>query len=251
MEFSFQLYSARNFPPVAGIFPKLKALGYRQVEGFGGLYDQADELAAALKDNDLTMPTGHFGLDMLEDISGSIEIAEKLGIKTLICPAIPSEQRRQNSDGWKNLADKLAALGESYNKEGFKFGWHNHNFEFVATESGKLPMELLLDGAPDIIWQCDVAWLVKGKQEPLSWFERYGKRIASIHVKDIAPAGQCADEDGWADVGHGIMDWKALFAAIGEKTSCTSFVMEHDNPNDVMRFASRSIAAAQRFAEAK
>ncbi len=251
MKFSFQLYSARNFPPVSDIFPRLKALGYHQVEGFGGLYDEAGELAAALKASDLTMPTGHFGLDMLADTSTTMKTAERLGIKTLICPAIPLDQRSQNADGWKKLAGELASLGETYNKAGFSFGWHNHNFEFVPTDSGQMPMDLLLDGAPDIIWQCDVAWLVKGNEDPLAWFERYGGRIASVHVKDIAPAGQCVDEDGWADVGHGIMDWKAIFAAIKQKTQCTSFVMEHDNPNDVVRFATRSIESAQKLAELK
>ncbi len=247
MEFSFQLYSARNFSPLSDIFPKLKALGYRQVEGFGSLYGEADQLAAALKASGLTMPTAHFGLDQLADTASAMKTAGQLGIKTLICPAIPVEERSQNSDGWKKLAGKLAMLGETFNKEGFKFGWHNHDYEFAPIESGELPMELLLAGAPDIIWQCDVAWLVKGGEDPLVWFERYGKRIASVHVKDIAPDGECTDEDGWADVGHGVMDWKALFAAIKQKTACNSFVMEHDNPSDVVRFATRSIASAKKL----
>ena len=208
MIFSFQLYSARNFSPVVDIFPKLKALGYRQVEGFGGLYTDADELAAALENTGLSMPTGHFGLDMLEDTSSAMKVAEKLGIKTLICPAIPPEERSRNADDWKKLAGKLASLSETYAKAGLRFGWHNHDYEFMPISGGELPMDLLLAGAPDIIWQCDVAWLVKGGEDPLAWFERYGDRIASIHVKDIAADGQCVDEDGWADVGFGIMDWK-------------------------------------------
>jgi len=69
MNFSFQLYSARSLAPISAIFPQLKALGYAQVEGFGGLYSQADELAAALKSSGLIMPTAHFELDQLKDIS--------------------------------------------------------------------------------------------------------------------------------------------------------------------------------------
>lgn len=245
MEFSFQLYSARNFPPVTELFKTLKYLGYTQVEGFGGLYGEADELAGALNSSGLTMPTGHFALDDLNDTSSTLKIASTLGIKTIICPYILPDQRGQGSDGWKALAEKLAKFGETYQKEGLNFAWHNHDFEFDATETGEVPMQLILEGAPNIGWQIDVAWVIKAGQDPLKWIERYGKRIVSVHVKDIAPAGHSVDEDGWADLGEGTMDWKTLFAAITQQTDCQSFVMEHDNPNDVVRFATRSIAAAR------
>ena len=71
--------------------------------------------------------------------------------------------------------------------------------------------------------------------------QRYADRVAAIHVKDIAPAGECADEDGWADVGQGVIDWKTIMAFIKAETKAELFVMEHDNPNDIARFARRSI----------
>ena len=48
------------------------------------------------------------------------------------------------------------------------------------------------------------------------------------------------DEDGWADVGDGVIDWRATFDALA-KTNCRHFVAEHDNPSDGARFARRSI----------
>jgi len=247
MDFSFQLYGARNFPPVLGILPKLKALGYTQVEGFGGLYANEPDMADILKSSGLTMPTGHFGLDMLQDTSTTMKLAESLGTKTLFCPAVGPDLRSQSEDGWKALADTLGGLCEVYNKAGFKFGWHNHAFEFVPTASGRLPLEIILDDAPNLVWQDDVAWTVVGGQDPIKWIERYADRLVSIHVKDIAPEGECTDEDGWADVGQGTMDWPAIMQAVQSKTSCQSFVMEHDNPNDVVRFATRSIEFASKL----
>ena len=91
------------------------------------------------------MPSGHFGLDMLKDTDGAMKIAETLGIKTLICPAIPQEQRSQPEAGWVALGETLAGLAETYQKAGFGFGWHNHAFEFAPTETGKLPLEIILD----------------------------------------------------------------------------------------------------------
>lgn len=242
MDYSFQLYGARNFPPVTDFLPRLKELGYAEVEGFGGLYGDAEGLAAAMKSAGLTMPTAHFGLDMLRDTDASMKTAETLGIKTLFCPAIGPDERAQPEAGWKKLAATLAELQEKYSAAGFGFGWHNHAFEFVPTETGRLPMEIILDEAPNLVWECDVAWVVKGNHDPIAWMQRYADRVVAIHVKDIAPAGDCEDEDGWADVGHGVIDWKTIMKFVRENTKATNFVMEHDNPNDVDRMASRSIA---------
>jgi sugar phosphate isomerase/epimerase len=107
-----------------------------------------------------------------------------------------------------------------------------------------MPLDLILAGDPKLALELDVAWTVKGGQDPLAWIEAYSDRIVAAHVKDIAPEGQCVDEDGWADVGHGVMDWPAIMAAL-RKTKARWFVMEHDNPNDHVRFARRSIEAAR------
>ena len=84
------------------------------------------------------------------------------------------------------------------------------------------------------------------REDPVAWINRLKDRLTAVHVKDIAPAGECADEDGWADVGHGTMDWGAINAALAN-TGAKYGVNEHDNPNDDKRFASRSIASATAF----
>lgn len=245
MDFSFQLYSARNFPPLGDMLGRLSKLGYTKVEGYGGLYADLDSLAAGLAASGLAMPTAHFGLAQLQDTSAAMKIAERLGIQTLFCPAIPKEERDQGEAKWVELGETLAQLGETYRKAGFGFGWHNHDFEFVPTASGRLPMDIILETAPNNEWEMDVAWVVRGKTDPLPWMQKYGSRITAVHVKDIAPAGTAEDEDGWADVGHGTMDWPALQRAIQEHTRAEYFVMEHDNPSDVNRFAERSLEAVQ------
>ena len=247
MDFSFQLYPARNFPPVDDVLSRLAKLGYTQVEGFGGLYADPAGLGASLRRHGLTMPTGHFGLAQLEDTSTALKTAETLGIKTLFCPAIPKEDRNQDERMWVALGERLAGLGDTFRKAGYGFGWHNHDFEFAPTASGRLPMDIILETAPDNEWEVDVAWVVKGKQDPVPWLKKYGNRITAIHVKDIAPAGQAVDEDGWADVGHGTMDWQSLYTAIREHTRAKYFVMEHDNPSDVDRFARRSLEAVRKW----
>ena len=85
-----------------------------------------------------------------------------------------------------------------------------------------------------------MAWIVRGGADPFEWIKRYADRIASVHVKDIAPAGKCEDEDGWADVGLGTMPWDRLMTLIRAETKASIFVMEHDKPSDAYRFAERS-----------
>ena len=65
-------------------------------------------------------------------------------------------------------------------------------------------------------------------------------------MKDIAPPGQCLDEDGWADPGHGVLDWAALVAAM-QGIGVKLLVVEHDKPNDVARFARRAAEAVSRW----
>lgn len=243
MDFSFQLYSARNFPPLDDLLGRLAKLGYKQVEGFGGLYADAAGLAASLKKHGLVMPTGHFGLGQLKDTDAALNTAETLGMKFLYCPAISREERSQDESKWVELGETLAKLGEAFRKRGFGFGWHNHDFEFKALPNGKLPMDIILDTSAHNEWEMDIAWVVKGGHDPIEWMKKHGSRINAVHVKDIAPAGEAVNEDGWADVGHGTMDWQALATAIKAHTNARYWVMEHDNPSDVDRFAGRSIAS--------
>lgn len=245
--FSYQLYSSREFPPLEDTLAMLRGLGYEQVEGYGGVYGDAAALRAALDRNGLAMPSGHFGLDMLEDNPGKvIEIARITGMKAVFCPHIGPELRPDSAAGWADFGRRLAKAGEPIMKAGFTYGWHNHDFELRALADGSVPLAHLLDAAPELAWEADIAWVARGGADPLEWIARYGDRLAAVHVKDIAPAGEKADEDGWEDVGHGTMPWTAIWATL-KNTPVDIFVMEHDKPSDHERFARRSIEAARSF----
>ncbi len=245
--FAYQLYSSRNFGPVENTLAMLKAAGYSAVEGFGGVYGDPPKLRAALDAHGLLMPSGHFGLDMLEEKPGeTISIARSLGMTTLVMPWLSPELRPQDSAGWTALGRRLDALTRRYRPEGFAVAYHNHDFEFVRTADGAVPQAVLFDAAPLLDWEIDVAWVVRGGEDAVKWITDYRSIITIAHVKDIAPQGHNADEDGWSDVGQGTVDWKACMAALSN-SRCMSFVMEHDNPKDDRRFAANSIAAARKL----
>ena len=245
--FSFQLYSARNHPPLAPVLKTLAELGYAEVEGFGGVYDNPQQLRAELDQLGLAMPTGHFSVDMMEKEKQKVlKTASTLGINKLVCPYLLPDKRPKSAAGWKDFGKRLEKISQTYRAEGYGVAWHNHDFEFLPLKDGSTPHELIFAAAPTLDWEIDVAWIVRGKSNPLKWIKAYAGAITIAHVKDIAPKGKGADEDGWADVGFGVVKWQAVMDAL-KHTRCMHYVMEHDKPSDVTRFAKRSLASAKKY----
>lgn len=245
--FSYQLYSSRNHGPAAQTLAMLARHGYSAVEGYGGVYGDPVALRRELDKAGLLMPSGHFSVDEMEKKPKQVlKTARTLGMNTLVMPYLDASARPTSSRGWKAFAKRLNAIAGAYRAEGFAVAWHNHDFEFIKLPDGSLPISVIFENAPLLDWEIDVAWVARGGANPLKWIKSYGAIITIAHVKDIAPEGKSADEDGWADVGHGTLDWPAFMAALAA-TRCMHYVMEHDNPADDQRFARRSIARAKRF----
>ncbi|MBL8698279.1 MAG: sugar phosphate isomerase/epimerase [Alphaproteobacteria bacterium] len=246
-DLSFQLYSARNLQPLDSQIELLAGLGYRRVEPFGGLFNDVPKLRDLLQRHDLTAPSAHVGLDRLRaDPVAATRLCRELGISLILAPAPPQNERDKDAAGWRALGQELARIGKVVTGEGLRFGWHNHHWEFQKQSDGSFGMDLILGEAPELLWQMDIAWVVRGAADPLVWLAKYAGRIPSVHIKDLAPAGQCTDEDGWADVGHGTLDWTKLLPA-ARKAGATLLVAEHDKPNDVARFARRTIATVKNW----
>lgn len=244
---SMQLYSARNAPPLADQLRDLAALGYQDVECFRGLYDDVPALKAILDENGLTARSGHFSVDLLEgEFDRAVEIARTLGNEIVVLPYLLPDSRPSDAEGWKAFGARVGAVARRLKGEGLRTAWHNHDFELRMVEGGGRPLDHILDADPAIEWEADLAWVVRGGEDPAAWLRRYAGRVAALHVKDIAPAGTKTDEDGWADVGEGTLDWAALWQD-GKAAGADLMVAEHDNPSDFGRFARTTIRAFQRF----
>jgi sugar phosphate isomerase/epimerase len=245
---SFQLYSARFLEPLSAQFELLASLGYRNVEPFGGLFNDAPELARLLAKHGMKAPTAHIGMDRLRaDTKAASRMCRDIGVETLFAPAPPMGEREGGEAQWRALGRELAAMGKIVTGEGLKFGWHNHHWEYGKTASGRTFLDCMFEEAPDLLWEADLAWIVRGGGDPVAELAKYKDRVVAAHVKDIAPDGQNLDEDGWADPGHGVMNWTALLAAM-KAAGVGLFIVEHDKPNDVARFARRAHAAVASWA---
>lgn len=235
---AYQLYCSRNFPPLTDTLAMLAGVGFTAVEGYGGLYEDLDGLKAALDANGLTMPSGHYGIDLVEnDPARAIHIAKTLGTQKVIVPYLQPADRPVDKAGWAAFAQRLARIGQPIRDAGLIFGWHNHEFELVDLGGGETPMDLIAAAGVDI--ELDLGWVFVAGQDPVTQLRKYGSQVKAVHIKDRAETGTLA-EDGWADVGHGVIDWAPIKAALDE-IGVDHFVLEHDNPADHTRFAANSL----------
>ncbi len=244
MKPALQLFSMRDCADQIALLAQLPGLGITKVEGYGGVYGDPSGYRAAMDANGITMPSGHMALGDIEaDFDATLAIVKTLGITRVFAPYLLEKDRPDTAEGWAALGQRLNTAGKKYADHGITFGWHNHDFEFIALDDGSTPMDVLLDAAPDITWEADLAWIVRGGRDPAEYINRYGDRLSAIHVKDIADEGTNVEEDGWSDLGAGTMDWAALLQACRDASGDLIYALEHDKPSDPVGYAKRSAAA--------
>jgi sugar phosphate isomerase/epimerase len=241
---SIQLYTLRSLGDLDRVLDIVKQARYGHVETVGSHLDDAENVRAKLDARDLKISSSHVSLAALrERLDLVAQACHTLGFEQLFMPAVPPEQRQGDAPFWRALGRELGDLAEHLRDEGITLGYHNHNWELAPKEGAKTGLELLFEGAEDspLAWQVDIAWLVRAGVDPKAWMERYRDRVVSAHVKDIAPPGQNADQDGWADVGAGVLDWRDLWTA-ARQAGAKWMVVEHDKPADPAETARASYA---------
>jgi sugar phosphate isomerase/epimerase len=241
---SIQLYTMRSLGDLDRILDAVAEAGYRQVETVGSHLDDAATTKAKLDARGLKASSSHVSLAALRQRPDAvIEASRTLGVGQLFMPAVPLDQRLMAADGWRALGQELGQMSERLRGQGIELGYHNHHWELKPKDGPKTGLELIFEAAEGspLTWQADVAWLVRGGVEPKAWLKRYRSRLTSAHVKDIAPPGQNQDEDGWADVGSGVLDWRALWPVCRD-AGARWMVVEHDRPKDPARTARASFA---------
>ena len=231
---SIQLYTLRALGDLDRVLDTVKQAGYEHVETIGSHLDDAGNVRSKLDARGLKVSSSHVSLQTLRERPDTVvQACLILGLEQLFMPAVPLEQRHVDAAFWRTLGRELGKIAERMRDQGITFGYHNHDWELEPKEGAKTALDLIFEagkGSP-LAWQVDIAWLVRGGADPKEWLQRYGDRVVSAHVKDIAPQGQNLDQDGWADVGAGVLDWRDLWRAAREAGS-RWMVVEHDKPAD-------------------
>lgn len=223
------------------------------LKGYGYYNYTPAELRKFLDDLGLTSISAHVSIQSLEyDIDEVLQAATAIGHKYLICPMTLGP----DIDTYKNAADKFNKIGESCQKAGIKFGYHNHSQEFHDFD-GERPIDVLMERTdPDlVIFELDLFWTTVAGVDPAKFIKKHADRIRLVHIKDMAKKMEAPSTD-WrvftdmsigreiltnqTIVGEGIIDFKNILST-AEKKGIQHYIIESDFPPDPVGFARKSI----------
>ncbi len=242
-----QLYSLRHLDQsLSDTMNHVANIGYHGVETIGDHGISASEMKDLLDANNLIACSSHVPLSLLEEKLGEVILFNQaIGNDCLVLPAIPEPERPTTAAGWLEMGKRLNVIGERCVDSQMHFLYHNHWWEMVQLD-GKLALDWLFEGASydNLGLEPDLAWIIRGKADPIAILERYSGRCLRIHVKDLAPEGQNVDHMGLADVGDGVLDWNTLLPA-AKAAGGEWFIVEHDLPEDPEETVRRSFEFLQ------
>ncbi|MHB9133246.1 MAG: sugar phosphate isomerase/epimerase family protein [Armatimonadota bacterium] len=208
---ALQLYTVRDVAgqDFIGTLKRVAKIGYAGVEfagNYGGL--SAKDLKFLLDDLNLRAAASHIGMNAFdEDIDAVIEYQLEIGSRFVVIPGMPLPE---TAEGWREVAARMNAIGETCKQRGLQLCFHNHAGEFARFD-GAYGLDLLYQFSDPAFLQAelDLYWVKKGGEDPVAYINQYAGRVPLLHVKDMT-----ADpEPTFAEVGTGILDWDGIFAA--------------------------------------
>lgn len=225
-----ELYSLRT-EMAKDVHATVKAaaeMGYPGFEFYGPYYgwtvDYAKGVRKLLDDLGVKCFSTHNGGNVFtpEGIDKAIELNKILGSPYIVQA---SAGRVEGLDGWKGVAEKLAASYEKAKAAGLNVGYHNHGTEFRAID-GVRPMEIIAKNTPkEIMLQLDVGTCVEVGEDPVKWINDNPGRIKCIHLKDYSRDPQ---KKYRVLFGEGDSPWKAIFAAAESKGGAEFYLIEQE-----------------------
>lgn len=233
-----QLYSLRDIikNDIKGIIKKVATIGYKEVEtygysvknGFWGL--TAKEFSILLKENGLTSPSGHFGMDNFmagknsDELKSYIEAANLLGSDYVTVPFIGAEIRK-TADDYKRVALKLNEAAILCKAAGLKLAYHNHDFEFKAFNDTTGFDILLKETDKKLVdFELDLYWAVRSGIDPIALFKANPNRFKMWHVKDMDKVNQNLN----AEIGQGAINFKDIFKG-AKQADVKHYFIEHEH----------------------
>ena len=101
------------------------------------------------------------------------------------------------------------------NKEGIRFGYHNHNQEFRRVEGTTMIDCIMENTKPEnVFFEMDAYWAVVGGVSPVEYMKKYPGRFEVMHIKDKYELGQ-----------SGMVGFDAIFRNFA-KAGVEAFVVE-------------------------
>ncbi|RYE17424.1 MAG: hypothetical protein EOP51_23925 [Sphingobacteriales bacterium] len=143
-------------------------------------------------------------------------------------------------DGCKAVAEKLNKAGELLKKEGLKFAYHNHAWEWTKVGDTSFYDVLLKETDVNLVkLEMDIYWVVRAGLDPVAMLEQHPGKFELFHVKD-------ADKNNInlnTEIGKGSIDFKAIFAK-AKKAGVKHFIVEQENFTNIDPYVSIAQSSA-------
>lgn len=211
------------------------AMGYTDVEllwSFDNFGRSPEQVAATLKQEGLRAPSAHVPETLIQaDLAASLEKAKLLGHEYLIVPSF-SEETSRTVDDWLKWADRFNAAGATARDAGIWLAFHNEP-DHVKPIGGVVPYDAFVQRLdPSLVrLQLDTGNMAMGGVDPMKYLATYRDRYWTFHLKDVV-----ADHSGDTELGRGVVDLRALLAAVPELERKPCFV-EQEGPSDELAAA--------------
>lgn len=184
------------------------------------------------------------GDNLEEHFDKIVADAKRLGTKFARIGMMPftAMVSKQACEEW---AAKCQIGAERLAAEGITLCYHNHHVD-LAKHDGERLFDIVRRVAPDVHFEVDLHWVMRGGMDPLDMLEEYSGVCKLIHVKDfrVVPLPQEAvdmitagNQSGgfaaflniaqFAEVGQGNMNWPKLLPAALE-AGAEYFFIEQD-----------------------
>ena len=249
IKIGIQLYTVRDtmFKDPLGTLTALSKMGYQYVEHANyanrKFYGYTPiEFKKILTDLGMQMPSGHTVMntkhwdatkkDFTDIWKQTIDDAATLGQAYVISPWM-DEKVRTSYDALMHQLELFNLSGELCQKSGMRFGYHNHNFEFVEKVNGQVIYDIILkETDPElVIHQLDFGNMYGIGARGMDWIKKYPGRFASVHVKDEikVAVGEMNDGHDSTILGNGVVDPKAVSLLAKAIGGTHHFIIEQES----------------------
>lgn len=236
-----QLYTARTVLPEHPLetLQAIEAIGYREIET-GGV--PIEKIWPSLEKTKLKAVSAHLDSKLVtqgpeDDLTRSLADLKKKGFTYAVFPYLPPAERG-GVEAIKKLAGHLNRAAEKAHAAGLKFCYHNHAFEFEPVGGEPLIHTLFTETDPKLVgFEIDCFWVSVAGHDPAELISHHADRVQLLHLKD-KPAdtpvryNESVPRTTFKEVGHGVIDWKAVLEAAGKAHVAHYFVEQDQTPGD-------------------
>jgi inosose dehydratase len=243
--------------PFERVLDEIAEAGYEGTELAGNAPRDAGLLRDQLQRRGLRLAGAFLALDFftsplegeLEQAGALARLLREAGAGVLVAGLTAHPQRMASAGGsrqpgttgaqYQQIATGLERVGERCRQENITLAFHNHAGTFIETPEEL--EELCQRADPALVQLClDVGHLIVGGGDPVQAIQRYGQRLAYVHLKDVDPqvlerlrSGQGGFLNGlrwrvFCELGSGCLDLAGIVGALRQQGFEGWVVLEQD-----------------------